>query len=74
MDKVFSSYSSKTNEKNKALDKIKEERAKRQKAEVELKQTKIIQKWWRTFCGIEKYMSNIYQDLNKKFKDIETPP
>ena len=72
MDKVFSNYSRNNNDKNKALEKIKEERAKRQKTEVEAKGIKSIQNWWRKILNREKLMSTIYADLEKKFKDIET--
>jgi len=71
MDKVFNNYSRNNNEKNKALDKIKEERAKRQRAEVEGNNVKIIQKWWRKIMANSKYIASIHQDLEKKFKDID---
>ena len=72
MDKVFNNFSRNANEKAKALDKIKEERAKRQKAEMESKYGKTILDWWKKVSSYEKYLSGVYQDIEKKFKDIET--
>jgi len=72
MDKVFNNFSRNASEKNKALDKIKEERAKRQKAESDAKYGKIILDWWKSILSYENYLNGIYQDTEKKFKDIET--
>ena len=68
----YNNYSRNTNEKSKALDKIKEERLKRQRAEQEGKHAKTVQNWWRKISSYHKYIVSIHQDLQKKFKDIDT--
>lgn len=72
MDKFYDNYSRNSKEKDKALDKIKEERAKRHKIEVETKTAKVIQEWWRQKLIYRQYINSIYQDVDKKIKDIET--